>query len=96
MVAAIWGVRVAAAQVGCVDAVRVGARAAARGEPLSTVRAVVTRAAPAGARVGVHRGAEMTRVEVAARLRAPVLGGLPTLTLRAHAIALTEPGVSGS
>lgn len=94
--AAIWGVTLAAAQVGCVDAVRAGARAAARGEPLPAVRAVVAGAVPAGARVGVRRGGETTRVDVAVTVRPPMLSGLPALTLRAHALAATEPGVSRS
>jgi hypothetical protein len=92
---AIWGVTAAAAQVGCVDAVRAGARAAARGEPVGAVRTAVTAAAPAGARVDVRRGAETTRVEVVVAVRAPVLGGLPSLTLRAHALAANESGVAG-
>ena len=95
-VAALWGVTAAAAQVRCVDAVRAGARAAARGEPLPAVRAVVAGAAPAGARVGVSRGPETTRVEVAVALRPPVLSGLPALGLRARAVASTEPGVPPS
>jgi hypothetical protein len=95
-VAAIWGVTAAAAQVACVDAVRAGARAAARGEPLAAVRAAVTAAAPAGARIAVRRGAETSRVEVTLAIRGPVPGGLPPLTLRAHALAANEPGVAGA
>jgi hypothetical protein len=94
-VVALWGVTVAAAQVGCADAVRAGARAAARGEPIPAVRAAVARAAPAGAMVGVRRGPETTRVEVAVAVAAPVAGGLPAITLRAHALAATEPGADG-
>ena len=94
-VAAIWGVTAATAQLGCVDAVRAGARAAARGEPLAAVRTAVRAAAPPGARVDVRRGDHTTRVEVALVVRAPVLSGLPPLTLRAHALAANEPGVAG-
>ncbi|MCW2904709.1 MAG: hypothetical protein JWO67_6974 [Streptosporangiaceae bacterium] len=93
-VAAIWGVTVASADVRCVDAVRLGARAAARGEPLPAVRTVVAQAAPEGATVGVDRSAGQTRVEVTVAVRAPILSGLPALTLRAHAVAATEPGVT--
>jgi hypothetical protein len=94
-VVALWGVTVAAAQVSCADAVRAGARAAARGEPIPAVRTSVARAAPAGARVGVQRGAGTTLVEVAVVVEAPVAAGLPAITLRAHALAATEPGVEG-
>ncbi|MBC6470842.1 TadE family type IV pilus minor pilin [Actinomadura alba] len=92
---ALWGVAVASAQVACADAVRAGARAAARGEPVPAVRTAVARAAPAGARVGVRRGVETTRVEVEVAVEAPAAGGLPAITLRAHALAVTEPGVGG-
>jgi TadE-like protein len=93
-VAAIWGVTVATAQLGCVDAARAGARAAARGEPLAAVRAAVRAAAPPGARVDVRRGDRTTRVDVAVAVRAPVPIGLPSLTPRAHALAANEPGVT--
>jgi hypothetical protein len=94
-VAALWGVTTASAQIACVDAVRAGARAAARGESLPAVRTVVERAAPPGARVEVRRGKETTEVAVSAVLRPPALTGFPALTVRAHALAATEPGVSG-
>jgi TadE-like protein len=92
-VAALWGITAASAQIACVDAVRAGARAAARGEPLPAVRAVVERAAPPGARVEVRRGRETTEVAVRVVLRPPALTGFPALTMRAHALAATEPGV---
>jgi hypothetical protein len=92
-VAALWGVTTASAQIACVDAVRAGARAAARGEPLPAVRTVIERAAPPGARVEVRRGRETTAVAVRVALRPPALTGFPALTLRARALAATEPGV---
>lgn len=90
--AALWGVTIAAAQLACIDAVRSGARAAARGEPLSAVRAVVSGAVPAGATVAVHRDGDLTRVEVSSPVQAPGFTGLPSVTLRARALAATEPG----
>jgi hypothetical protein len=92
-VAALWGITTASAQIACVDAVRAGARAAARGEPLPEVRAVVERAAPPGARAEVRRDRETTAVAVSVALRPPALTGFPALTVRAHALAATEPGV---
>jgi TadE-like protein len=88
---AVWGVSAAAAQVACVDAARAGARAAARGEPLSEVRAVARRAAPPGASVWIGRDARSTRVVVRASVRPPVRGLFPALRLSAQAAAATEP-----
>jgi hypothetical protein len=94
-VAALWGITTASAQIACVDAVRAGARAAARGEPLPVVRAVVERSAPSGARAEVHQGRDTTTVAVQVSLRPPALTGFPALIVRAHALAATEPGVVG-
>lgn len=91
--AALWGVAAASVQVACTDAVRAGARAAARGESLPVVRAAVTRAVPAGAAVRVRRDEVTVRVEVSAPVRAP---GLPGLVIRAAAVADTEPGVGAA
>jgi hypothetical protein len=88
---ALWGVSAAAAQVACVDAARAGARAAARGEPQSEVRAAVLRAAPPRARVSLSRDPATTRVVVQAEARPPLKGLFPPLQLAAQAIAATEP-----
>nr|WP_281275841.1 TadE family type IV pilus minor pilin [Thermomonospora umbrina] len=92
-VAALWGVALGDAQMSIVDAARTGARAAARGEPLSAVRTVVARASPDGSTVEVRRTKEITEVAVTVRVRAPVSTGLPPVVLRAKATATTEPGV---
>jgi hypothetical protein len=92
---ALWGVSAAAAQVACIDAARAGARAAARGEPMPAVQAAVIQAAPPGARVAARRNGDLTRVEVTAQVRAPVLSGLPPIVVRERAVAATEPGVDG-
>ncbi|MGI5165999.1 TadE family type IV pilus minor pilin [Spirillospora sp. CA-253888] len=88
----LWGVSVASVHLACADAARSGARAAARGEALTAVRAFVAEAVPAGATITVHRDAETSRVEITTRVRAPVAAGLPPLTVHAQAIAATEPG----
>jgi hypothetical protein len=87
----LWGVSAAAAQVACVDAARAGARAAARGEPESQVRAAVLRAAPPRARVFLSRDPVTTRVVVEAQVRPPVKGLFPPLELQAQALTATEP-----
>jgi TadE-like protein len=88
---AMWGVSAAAAQVACVDAARAGARAAARGEPMTEVRAAARRAAPPGASVWIHRDSRVTRVVVRATVSPPVRRLFPPLKLRAQAAAATEP-----
>lgn len=88
---ALWGVSAAAAQVACVDAARAGARAAARGEPESEVRAAVLRAAPPRAHVSLSHDPLTTRVVVQAVARPPLKGLFPALKLGARAVAATEP-----
>jgi hypothetical protein len=88
---ALWGVSAAAAQVACVDAARAGARAAARGESETKVRAAVLRAAPSDARVTLSRDPLTTKVTVQAEARPPLKGLFPALRLRAQATAATEP-----
>lgn len=92
---AVWGVLVASVQLTCTDAARTGARAAARGEALPAVRELVVRAVPAGATVEVHRDAETVRIDVSVPVKPPAATGFPSLTVRAHAIAATEPGGAG-
>lgn len=90
--AALWGVGLVSAQLTCTDAARLGARAAARGEQVEAVRAAVARAAPAGARVAVHRTESVTRVDVVVSIHSPARTGLGALTVKATAQAATEPG----
>lgn len=82
------------AQLRCVDAARDGARAAARGDDVATVRALVLRAAPDGMAVSVTHDGQDVRVVVAGRL--PLLGPVPLdVELAAEAVARMEPGVTG-
>ncbi|MBO2455521.1 pilus assembly protein [Actinomadura barringtoniae] len=94
MVAALWGVMVASVQLACTDAARSGARAAARGESLATVREVVAHAVPSGAKVQASRDAETAEVVVTVQVNAPGPSGLPPITVSAHAAAATEPGAA--
>jgi Flp pilus assembly protein TadG len=94
LAAAVAAVTVVGAQLRCVDAAREGARAAARGEDLATVRALVLRAAPDGVTVSVTQTGEDVRVGVSGRI-AP-LGPVPLdVDVSAAAVARLEPGVSG-
>jgi Flp pilus assembly protein TadG len=91
---AVAAVTVVGAQVRCVDAAREGARAAARGEDIATVRSLAAEAAPSGAAVTVSVGPEQVRVVVSGPV-AP-LGPVPLhVSVSAEAVALVEPGVAG-
>ncbi|MEO3861228.1 TadE family type IV pilus minor pilin [Acrocarpospora sp. B8E8] len=92
--AALWAVAVVCAQLECVDAARAGARAAARGESVDAVRAVVLRWAPEGAQATVAVHGDLARVEVIAKIR-PVAGLLVRpFTVSATASSAAEPGVT--
>ena len=87
---AVAAVTVVGAQLRCVDAAREGARAAARGEDVATVRALVLRAAPDGVTVSVTGTGDDVRVEVTGRI-AP-LGAIPLdVGVSAEATARREP-----
>jgi Flp pilus assembly protein TadG len=91
---AVAAVTLVGAQLRCVDAAREGARAAARGEHVATVIALVQSAAPDGAVVTVSKGGDDVRVTVSSPI-AP-LGPVPlTITVSAEAVALREPGTAG-
>ena len=76
----------------CVDAARVAARVAARGDSDRAASRAAAEVAPRGAGVQVaHHGREV-RVTVAVTLRAG--RWLPGLPLRARAVAQTEPGTA--
>jgi len=90
---AVAAVTVVGAQLRCVDAAREGARAAARGEEIAAVTALVSRAAPDGATTAVDVGSEQVRVTVVADVAA--LGPVPLrIRVSAQAVAVREPGVT--
>ncbi|MFJ6212281.1 TadE family type IV pilus minor pilin [Streptomyces sp. NPDC092296] len=87
----IWGLLATTAQIRCVDAARVGARAAARGEADAAVLTAVRRAAPDGAEVSVVRGPDTVRVAVAALFGGPgVLTRGLSVRVAAEAVAARE------
>lgn len=90
-------------QVRCVDAARVAARAAARGDSASAVQQVGARAGPSGSTVAVvvvggggsGRGAEVTvTVTVTAPVPGPfgwLVGGKPLLSVITTPVESSEP-----
>jgi hypothetical protein len=76
------------AKTQCVDAARVGALAASRGEPGAESAAAV---APPGAAIDVAAGTETVTVTVRSRIRA-VGDAIPFLEVTATATARREPG----
>jgi hypothetical protein len=85
MLLMVWGVLVAAAQLRCIDAARVAARAAARGDadPVGQAR----RVAPPGAAVEVVESPDTVRVLVEARC--PGIGRLASaMSLKVSAVAV--------
>lgn len=87
VLALLWALMAASAQIRCVDAARAGARAAARSEPEAQVRDAALSAAPPRARVDVERVGGLWHVTVVAP--APGLGPL-AVTLRSEAAAAAE------
>jgi Flp pilus assembly protein TadG len=87
---AVAAVTVVGAQLRCVDAVREGARAAARGEDVATVRTLVLRAAPDGMTVSVTQAGDDVRVGVAGRI-APLGPIALDVEVSAEATARLEP-----
>lgn len=83
------GLGLAIDQVRCVDAARVAARAASRGEPVAEVTDQARQGAPEGSRVSVDRHGEDILVTVTAPDRRMRLPGLPAA--RATASAPVEP-----
>jgi len=91
---AVAAVTVVGDQMRCVDAAREGARAAARGEPDTTVSRLADRLAPDGAVTTVTGDNAEVRVTVTVHV-APS-GALPfSVTLSGTAVAVREPGSAG-
>jgi hypothetical protein len=81
-----------AAQIRCVDAARLGARAAARGEPTAEVQKAVTRAAP-GSSVHITTEDGLIHVSVAAPVAAVPM--LQAFTVHAEAFEADEATLGG-
>ncbi|MER6613626.1 TadE family type IV pilus minor pilin [Streptomyces xantholiticus] len=90
VMALVWALTAAAAQIQCVDAARAGARAAARSEPRAAALAAARSAAPNGSVVTLTRSGDLWRVHVESDTPGP---GALALTLSAEAVALAEDTV---
>jgi len=92
LIACIWAVSVALAQLRVADAAREAARAAARGDQATVVSAVAQQTAPDGAAIDIQRSDGVVTVQVSVRVAPPLPFGddLPALTVRGDAAALEE------
>ncbi|GLW70103.1 hypothetical protein Kpho02_24020 [Kitasatospora phosalacinea] len=89
-----WGLVAAGAQIRCVDAARIGARAAARGDTDALARA--TAAAPRGAKVAIDLDATTVRATVEAPCPGPGrLAALLSVRLTATAVGAREDVLAG-
>jgi hypothetical protein len=88
----VWLLSVGAAQVRTVDAAREAARALARGDDAGAAVAAGTRVAPAGARVTVTTAGGEVVASASAEVDGPggLFSVLPSVTVRAEAVALAE------
>ncbi|MER6944103.1 TadE family type IV pilus minor pilin [Nonomuraea sp. NPDC000554] len=94
LAAALWAIQAVGAQLECVDAARTAARAAARGEPLDQVRALVRSATRPEAHVDVSRNPDTTTVEISLDVRPAWGASLPAVRVTASATADTEHDTS--
>ena len=92
LVFALWSVAAVTAQLRCVDAALVAARALPRGDGSEVSVAAARASAPAGARIVVSRSGDLVVVDVRAgvRLPGPWSGALPGLSLGGRAVASVE------
>lgn len=91
---AVNAVMIGINQVRCVDAARVAARAAARGDSASAVQDVGVRAGPSGSRVAVAGGGVEVTVTVTAPVPGPfgwLVGGKPLQSVITTPVESSEP-----
>jgi hypothetical protein len=90
----VWAVAAAAAQLRCVDAAGIGARALARGEPTAAVAQAVDGVAPAGAAISISRtgGLAVVEVRMTVRLPGPWPRAGPGVVVGDRAVAALEDG----
>jgi hypothetical protein len=89
---AVWAVGATVAQLRCVDAARVAARALARGEDPAAALDAARESAPRGARVRASRSGGLVVVDVVAdiALPGPWAAAGPSLSARGRAAAAAE------
>ncbi len=79
-----------AAEARCADAARIGARAAARGETEDVVRRWAASAAPPGAIITIHSGANTVEIRVRAEFAGGGRSPLPGIEVEAAAVTPVE------
>ena len=91
-IALAWLLTLGIAQVRAVDAARETARALARDEPEGVAIGLGRQTAPEGARIEVSHSANEVVVVVTSTVSGPggFFGGLPTVEVRARAVAAME------
>jgi TadE-like protein len=91
----VWALACVSAQLRCVDAARVAARLAARGDSPAQVQQAGRAAGPPGAAVEVGRAGDQVVVLVRARVQpfGPALARLPAVEVHGRAAALDEASV---
>jgi hypothetical protein len=94
LMAAVWLVAAVSLQARCAEAARLGARAAARGDPAEAVIAVTTSGLPRGAKATVTSTGDMVtvRVEVSFQPGGGVANVLPAVVVQGSATAAAEGG----
>lgn len=93
VVAAVGGVLAVTDEMRCVDAASTAARLAARGEPVTAVRAAALRVAPHGARLQLTSTATTVTATVTVKVGGPGwFGRLPAIALTQRSVAAREPG----
>lgn len=89
----LWAMSVVHAQLECIDASRVAARIAARGDGMAEARAAGAAAAPAGASVAVRSSGGW--VDVVVRAEVTGLPGLGSVTVESRARGVDESAAPG-
>jgi Flp pilus assembly protein TadG len=90
---AVAGVVAVTDELRCVDAASTAARLAARGEPLTAVRATALQHAPHGSTLQLTSTATTVTATVVVRIGGPGwFGRLPSITIRQRSVAAREVG----
>ena len=88
----LWATTILADQLNCIDAARVAARAAARGESDVVAVAAAQQVAPDGATVEITHDGHWVQVVVTAEVRpdGPIVRLVPSVPVRASAVVTAE------
>ena len=95
LIGLVWLLGVVTTHVRIVDAARESARAAARGEGVEQATGRGLEVAPAGSRITLREQGDRVTAHVESKVAGPggLFGFLPSITVRADAVAAVEPGL---